>query len=385
MGSTKIRSVYRATEAQFAVDPSANGALYQFIHAADVAPSPSFGESIDRTVQNDTLDHPGTIIGAQGGTLGFKAELRGPGSTLAADDTKTASHGEVGEALEAIFGSARKGQGTTFTGTWTSTGGKSKGQLASMTGVQVGDILYRVNSKGRVEARPVVTKTTDIEVSPPWSEIPTAASKCYAMVNYIASNSGQKTESYVVKGDDFEWLLQGLMGTVQLEALTARGLGMLGFTYQVDRVNHKSTKASLPAAADAFPNPPVAVRAPCWINGVQTMITEFSFDLGNDVQPKLATEGDQGRYGWAVVGQARAASAKVYYSADVIDLYQAGTKFPVFFFVENGPGNVMAVYIPAAQIVADPSLEDNAGQNGQTLALRATKPASGPSFVLAIG
>lgn len=387
MASTRIRSVYMATESTFSADPSPNGSGYRFIHAADIDISPSFGEPIERTVQDDTLDHPGTIIGAQGGTFGFAAELRGPGAENAAGDGQVAVHGESGPSLRACFGAANLGTGTTFLAGWTSSDGSSSGDVEDASGINVGDVIYKITN-GRPEARPVTGKSgTTITVTPAWTQEPSGSDICYAMANYRSANSGHQTEAAVVKGGDFEFAMGGMMGSVQIEALTARGIGRLLFSYQVDDVDHNSAKALLPDADDIYPNPPVVRRAPCWINGQETLIAEIGFDLGNEIQPKLSTAGEQGRSGWAVVSQAKTVTARVYYANGLIDLYKNATRFPVFFFLENGIGNVIALFIPEAQIVADPGVEDVNGQNGQTLTIRAVRPSTDglAAVTLAIG
>lgn len=388
MGSSRIRSVYMATENTFSTDPSPTGSGYRFVHAADIEIAPSFGEAIERTVQDDTLDHPGTIIGAQGGTFGFATELRGPGANAAASDGVAAVHGEVGLSLKAIFGACNLGTGTAFGAGWTANSGSSSGTVDDATGINVGDVIYRLDASGRPEARPVTAKVgSTITVTPAWNAEPSEGDDCYAMANYRASNSGHQSESAVVKGDDFEFYMGGLMGSVAIEALNAQGIGRLAFSYQVDDVDHHSAKGALPDADDVYPNPPVVRRAPCWINGQETCITQLAFDLANEVQAKLCTRGEQGRSGWAVVGQGKTGSVQVYFATGLIDLYKNATRFPIFFFMEDGPGNVIALFIPEAQIVSDPGVEDVNGQNGQTLNFRACRPTVNglASAVLAIG
>lgn len=384
MGVSKRKSVYIASEAEFSVDPDADGSSYRFVHASDAAPAPSYGEAIQRTIQDNTLNDPGILPGAQGGTVAFKTEVRGPGEDAAAGDGDTAVHGEMGLSIAKILGGVSLGAGTTFAAGWTT----ASGDVASAAGFAVGSVIYRVRASGRVEARPITVKVSNtITVEPAWSEAPAEDDGCYAMANYAVADSGHGTESIVVKGDGQEHLFTGCMGDLTIEALTARGHPRFAFSYVVDDVDHESAKASLPAADDDYPAGPIVKRAPCWIDGTLTDITEFTFALGNDRQPKLSTAGEQGRAGWVVVGQGRSATFKAYYATGLIDLYLNATKFPLFFFLANGVGNVIAVYIPAAQIVADPGIEDINGQTGQSLSIKATKPSTAglPAVVISIG
>ena len=82
-------------------NPDADGSDYRFVHARDITPAPDYGEAIRRELQDDTFDSAGIIHGAQGGSISFKTELRGPGTPAA--DGVTAPVALARQQLVSLF------------------------------------------------------------------------------------------------------------------------------------------------------------------------------------------------------------------------------------------------------------------------------------------
>lgn len=388
MALTKAHSLYMARpEVTFSTDLSANGSGYAFIHAGEINQNPEYGEPLQRNQQDSSIVPQKVVIGAQGGSVTFKTEARGVLTANAAADTVTATHGEMGLSLRATMGAVNLDTGTTFAAGWTTT----TGDVASAAGLRVGSLIYRIQgpsepNPGKAEVRRISVKATNtLTVTPAWTVAPAAADVCYAMACYEAASTGHQTEDIVVKGQDSEHLYTGCMGDWTLSPLAARALGEFAWDYMVDDVDHLSAKGSLPSEADLFPDPVVIRCAPFYIGSTATLASEVGLSLGNDRQPKAATSGCQGRAGFPVVGQDITFTAKVYFDEAHITQYESGTTQDLLFYADNGIGDVVAICIPAAQIVQSPTYEDENGQTVQTLTWKATRHATLAPMYLAIG
>lgn len=389
MALTKAHSLYMARpEVTFSTDLSANGSGYAFIHAGEIAQTPEYGEPIVRNQQDSSIVPQKVVIGAQGGQITFKTEARGVTTANAADDGTTASHGEMGLSLRATMGDVDLDVGTTFAAGWTTT----TGDVASAAGLRVGSLIYRIQggsepAPGKAEVRRVSNIATNtLTVTPAWTTAPSNTDVCYAMACYQAASSGHQTEDIVIKGQDSsEHLYTGCMGDWTLSPLAARAVGEFAWTYVADDVDHTSAKGSLPAETDSYPDPVVVRCAPFYIGSTETLTSEVGLSLGNDIQPKAATSGCQGRAGWVVVGQDITWTSKVYFAEGNITQYVGGTTQELLFYADDGIGNVVAISIPAAQIVQSPTYEDESGQVVQTLTWKATRHATLPPLTVAIG
>lgn len=382
-----IKELFMFTpESTFSVDGSANGSLYRFVHAGEISQSPEYGEPLQRNQQDSSIVAQKIVVGAQGGEVTFKTEARGPGSAAAAGNAVTATHGEMGLSLRATMGDVDLDTGTTFSAGWTTT----TGDVASAAGLRVGSIIARVKQAGedhpgKFEMRRITNIATNtLTVSPAWTVAPVNTNVCYAAACYQSAQSGHQTEDIVIRGQDSEHLYTGAMGTFELSPLAARAIGEFSWSYQVDDVDETSAKGSLPAGTDVYPDPIVVRCGALYLAGTATLASEVTFSLGNQISPKPAISGCQGRAGWVVTAQDITFTAKVYFDEANITQYKAGTTVDLLFYADNGVGDGLAIHIPAAQIVESPSFEAVEGQDAQTLTFKATRHATLSPATLAI-
>lgn len=381
---SKIRAVYQETEASFSAGPSvADGSSMRFIHASSPAPAPDWGEVIQKDEQNDTLDDPGVIIGAPGGTFSFSVKGRGPGSANAALAGVAAQYGEVGRSLRAVFGAGSLPEGAVAAAGWTTT----SGDVDDASTWSKGEMIYRtVGTAQEMRVISAVSGNT-VTVFPAWSSAPAENDVFVACANAKSSDGGQQSECFLVKGYDWKHLFNGCMGNVKL-SLTARGVPSFAFDYLIDNPKRDNSGiTALPAATDPWPDTSPVVCSPLWLNGTQILINQLDFDLGNDRQAVLATGAcPTGRSEWRIAAQKKVITLKRQFSDAMIDSFVAADNLSVFWQSKGKLGNILGLWIPKAQIVVNPNVEDQSGIDGQSVQLVAKRPDTDePAATIAIG
>jgi hypothetical protein len=357
MALFNLKQLWVAQEATFSTDPSADGSGYTALHAQDIAFAPS-QLHIDRPLQNHKLTKLPGVIGAKGGTLTFKMEVRGTGT--AAGNSTVANGGELHLLLSSSCGSVTAGIGTTCSAGWTST----VGAVASAAGIQIGDNIMINGEIRRVQNKATNTLTLDLALT----TTPALSDVVYVGANYKPADESHTSLSFVLKQGGNVWVVMGCKGNVTLEGVSAAGRPLLSFNMQVDEWVETSTsvKSALPTLNPyLYPKGPTVLGCTLQYGTATLAVSEFAFDVGNAIEATPATEGSQGRSNFVVTDRNTVGSLKPLWAiSKVADFVSGSAKTLVMPILDSAgtsltkPTNAVAISIASASFVALPSVEN---------------------------
>lgn len=300
------------------------------------------------------------MVGEKEAALKLVLEMRGfGGSPAGAGSGVIASDGENGLLLKSVFGNQVKDTGNTVAaGSTASIVNATSGTLLSV-GSFVGFIdpatqLFHVR-----QIRSKVTNALTLDRALPFT--PAAAAVLYASASYSHAIQGHQhlwadVEGYdPTAGQNWRRYLRGLLGDM---AFKFGPRSTLEFNLRgVDWFKADGTTQGAPTYPANLPVSGVSAhrRARFWMGATQQKITEFSFDLGNDIGEKLATEAPNGIQSFFVKGYKGEGKFTVLHDdggGTVFASWEAQTVFDMLLELSfSGAGNSFALAAPAVEIL----------------------------------
>lgn len=170
-------------------------------------------------------------------------------------------------------------------------------------------------------------------------------------------------------GNAIKYTLTGCAGTCQIETTGVNTDPMMSFEFQIDSWETDDTGAGVTQAAfSGYDSVPV-LGSPFFIDDDQTKIQDITFSPGHNLQPLLATEGDNGRCGWLYANFAPTAEITPYADEAWYDKLTAATEFSFFAeFPDPGGLRGWALIMPSAQAIG---VSEDSTQNEH----QSTKPS----------
>jgi hypothetical protein len=358
-----IQQLYAMHEVSYATDPDADGSDYKFIKTVEPASFTPAVEVIERPGMTGDLVRQEHVLGAKGGQLTFKVEMKGAG-TPASDNTASIAS-ESSPFIEAACGTVFRGTGSIV----------AAGSTASVINVTAADgVGFRrgmmVEIAGQV--RFISSIATDaLTLDRALSGVPANGTAVYASSMFTRANSGHKSMAFVIKIDGVEYTLLGCKVAVAIEGAASGGTALLAVTVDVGTWS-TSTKASLPSSATLSGvnavKAPVVKGATCAVANASKWVREFVFNPGMEISFIASTEATDNKAGIEAVQSNPTGAIKPYHADQHMTDFAAGTVNAIAFAagaaatVANGWG----VYVQRAQYL-QPTWEDGDGMLVESL------------------
>lgn len=370
----KIAAVWVMPEVTFGTDPDSDGSDYKHIKVLPDAAFQPMADFIEREGLAYSLTKQDAVIGAKGGTLTFKVEMKGSGT--AAGSATVATAAEASALLESVLGTVSRGTGdATTTGSTSSVLNVSDGTRFSkyMAVCVLGEV--RIITSISVNAL-----TLDRALS---LGAPADGSVVYASSKFTRANTAHKSLAFVVKRDGIEYTLLGCKITAKLSGFTAKGTCLLDCSVEASDWN-VTTKASLPATAltgITAVKAPVIKGSPLAVAGTEEPIVTAEFDPGSVFNFQQSTSGLQGRAGLELVDSNPQGSFQPYYSSSRLPTHFLGGATRTVMFSAGDQTNGFAVYIPKAQYNV-PALTDADGMVTEQVPFMVRDNGTDPEYVI---
>jgi hypothetical protein len=309
-------------------------------------------------------DHFLQALGEKDSAIKFSLEGRGfGGATPGAGSAVIATDGETGLLLKSVFGNQVKDTGSVCAAATTA----SVIKVTSTTLFTVGAFVGLVDpATGLFYARQIRSKTgTDLTLDRILPFTPATSAVVYACASYTHAISGHQHLWFDAEGYDptpangWRRYIRGALGNFSLKNLGANGRIMMDFDFKgVDwsDAGQGSTQgaptypANLPATGGFVRNTRLSIGA------TALTVSEFGFDLGNEIDGKPSTAAANGVASYLVKDAKQTMSFKV--AADDAEAatlrakWKAGTTIDVLVeLTQGGPGNSFAIAAPVVQIV----------------------------------
>jgi Phage tail tube protein len=306
-------------------------------------------------------DHFQGMVGEKDVALKFVTEMRGFGGAPAgAGSAVAATDGENGLLLKSVFGIQTKDTGNTVAAG--STG--SIVNATSATLLSVGNFVGFVDpGTGLYHARQIRSKAANaltLDRALPFT--PAAAAVLYASASYSHALQGHQhlwadVEGYdPTAGQNWRRYLRGLLGDLTFKFGPR---STLEWSFKgVDWNKADGTSQGAPSYPANLPVSGISAhrRARFWIGATQQKVTEFSFDLGNDLAEKLASEAANGIQAFFVRGAKRTGKFTVLHDdggAAIFTSWEAQTVVDLLLELSfSGPGNSFALSAPFVELLS---------------------------------
>jgi hypothetical protein len=368
----KLSALFQMPEVTFATDPDSDGSDYKHIKAHPDMTFTPMQTVIDRPGLTNDLARQKHVMGAKGGTLNFKLEVKGSGTPAATGTPAIAP--EADALLTAIMGTVTRGTGTTIASTSTTT----VLECTSAAGLSVG-MMITVNcgaTYGYVSRFVSAIATNSVTVHRAFPAIPANGAAVHASNKYTRANTGHGSMAFVAIRGTIIYTLLGCKlaeNGAKLSGFGPNGTAMLDLTFDVTDWN-TTAKASLPATALTGITATVApvIKGACFdIDGTEAFIYGFDFDFGLKFAFHDSTcaqgpgQPDSINAGLQLVESAPKGSVKAYYRAATMTDFSAGTERQLGVVSPGGSiGNQWGLYVPKVQL-AQPAQEDHNGMVGE--------------------
>lgn len=374
----KISQLHAAHESSYGVDPSSNGSGYQFIKMLPDATWQPTADIVDRQGQINDLSRVPHEVGAKGGTLNFKMELKASGTPAASATAAIAAESSL--VLEAALGTVARGTGTTVAASG-GNGNPTPMKVASAAGLAK-YMAIEVESQVRVIT---AISGVDITLNRALSGVPATSAVVYASSRFSRANSGHKSMAFVTTRDGVQYTLLGCAVSAKIVGVTARGTAILEVTAQVGDWEVTS-KASLPTASIltgiSAVRAPVVKGAPFFVDTTERLISSLDFDMGSVFAFQDTTSGAQAKSGIELVDAQPQGVFKSYHQTAHLTDFLAGTERAIEMVVGSRT-NGFVLYIPKAQL-GQPTLNDHNGMVGEDVPFMVNDNGSDNEYVLSV-
>lgn len=376
--------LYGKKETTFGTDPDATGALYRHLKATEMSFQPEV----------DVVERPGLIndlvrlphaIGARGGKVSFKLEVKGSGTPA----TAAAVAPEADEILETALGTVTRGTGSTIVSATTtaltvaSGSGFSKWMMVLCDcGATYGWVPRFVISI----AGNVLTLDRALPVAP------ANATAVHASNRYTRANSGHASMAFAAIRDGILYTFLGCkVDSVKVSGISARGTALLDVAYSVTDFN-TTAKGSLPSTAltgiTAVTAP--VIKGSCFaVGGAEELAYGMDIDFGQTFAFQDSTcalgpqQGESVNAGLELVEAKPTGSVKIYYAASHMTDFAAGTSRSLAFACGRNLGNAWGFYAPNAQWL-QPALENHNGMVGETMPFAVNDAGTDPEYAICL-
>lgn len=382
MPATVLKSLAVDAESTFGVFPTDRSG-YAVIPAEEIAFAPT-QEHLARPVQSASFGHKQTgITGPKGGTLTFKVGLHGL-STAADSGAAATEHAWVRDLLEACGLTRSAGTGDEISGTASTTTTVNVTNGANFAVGQFVVVAGEVRLVTAINAN-ALTVTPALSAAPTTAGVDVHASAAY----WLTGSDPSKSVSFIVAGDDHDYIASGCNGVVSLDTVAAGARPMLTLTFNVDTWSRDTSSLTGTLPALAMPNGIVAKASPFWWGSAKRAVREVGFATGQAIVAKASTAGNDGRSGWAYSDAEPVLTASAYRSGDTSDALQTDFETPTTrgFVLQLGssPGRLFAVAAEVAQITSYPAEADAEGLVSLPLTASVKSPSTSGLPVFSLG
>lgn len=382
----KLSRLYAALETTFGTDPDTDGSDYKFLKALpDMAFTPGI-DVVERPGLINDLTRLPHVMGAKGGTLQFKLEVKGSGTP----GTGLCVAAEADPILEALFGTVTRGTGSTI-----STGASTTAlPMTSVAGFSK-YMMVVVNcgaTYGYVPRFIVGITGSTLTLDRALPATPANGAAVHASTRYTRANSGHKSLAFVAyRGDIIYTFLGCKIDSAKVAGITARGTAILEVTCSVSDWN-QNAKASIPTPLAAAINVVAApvVKASCFsMVDEEKLAYSLELDFAHQFEFVDSTcalgpgQPDSANAGLELVSAAPQGTAKVYYDNDFLANFAGGIEVAFAFASGAGAGNAWGFYIPKAQIL-QPNYEDHSGMVGHAFNFAVNDNGSDPEYAFCL-
>ncbi len=332
-----IAALYGMHETTYLTDPDADGSDYKHLFARELSFQPE-AEVIERPGFVNDLTRQPHIIGAKGGKLSFKLEMKASGTP--AGSAVAAIPSEASPILESYFGTVVRGTGTTV-GVGSTT---TNIVVASSAGLRIG-MLVEINNEVRMIA--TIPDATHFTVPLAFTNAPANADIVYASSLFTKANTSHKSLAFVVLRDGIQYTLLGCkIDSLKFESINAKSVGMLAVEVAVGTWSVTS-KASLPSASLSgitLVKPPVVKGSTALVDFVAEFVQGVDLDPGHKFEFITTTEGADAKSGIELVDAGPRGVVRAYYAAGHLTDFAAATSKSFVIVVgtrSNGYGFAM--------------------------------------------
>lgn len=363
---TGLRRLYVCEEATFNTDPSASGALYTYVHAADLSLLTAGLDVIPNSLISQKFSTGMPDIGLQKGGFTFKVPIRASGTVPSAGATPTAP--EVDTLLKNALGTVSR----TATAATVAVGNASPTNIQIQTqtsaGWAVGMAVMHSGTANVVRYVTAVPDSTHITVNATFGSTPTTGTLIPPNY-YTPATSGHKSLAFVVGIDDVLWLFLGCKVTAKIGSAEVGNRAYLEFTVEASSYQVGVTKASLPAAVDLFPNvrSPILKGAVAYLGATSELVRSFAFDPGVKSEFYADATVASGRSGFEVTDMQPKGEIESWYAASHLTTMAAGSTVAVFFGVNNTGQSYGWGCWTGTGLVTDVAQSEASGQLGEKL------------------
>lgn len=380
-----LNALYGKKEAAFATDPDATGALYRFLKTTEMTFQPEV-DVIERPgMVNDLVRLP-HAMGARGGKLAFKLEVKGSGTPASA----VAVAPEADEILETALGTVTRGTGSTIAaGTTTSALTVASGAGFSKWMMVIVDCGATHGWVPRFITN-VVGNVLTLDRALP--AVPANGTVAQASNRYTRANSGHASMAFAALRDGILYTFLGCkVDSFKLTGISARGTALFDVAYSVTDFN-TSAKASLPSAV---PTGITAVSAPvikgsCFaVGGTEELAYGMDFDPGQNFAFQDSTcalgpaQGESVNAGLELTEAKPTGTVKVYYAGSHLTDFAAGTQRSLAFAAGRNLGNAWGFYAPFCQWL-QPAFENHNGMVGESLPFAVNDAGTDPEYAICL-
>lgn len=361
MGQSALRRFrFAACSADLFADPVA-GFVYPAFEALEVTAGI---KAYPRAFLSSDHDHFAQALGEKEAAVKFTMEGRGfGGSPLGAGSAVAASDGEHGLLLKSVFGTQTKDTGSVCAAGTTA----SVIKVASTTLFTVGGFVGLVDpATGLMYARQIRSKNaTDLTLDRILPFVPATSAVVYASAHYSHAVAGHQHLWFDAEGYDatpangWRRYIRGALGGFSLKNTAALGRLMLDFDFKgVDWSDAgQGSSQGAPTYPTNLPSAGGFVRsARLSIGATALVVSDFNYDLGNEIEGKASTQAANGIASFFVKDAKQTLTFKVEAgdaeAATLRAKWQAKTSLDVLVeLTQGGPGNSFAVAAPVCQIV----------------------------------
>lgn len=384
----KLSALWGMKEGTFATDPDTDGSDYKFLKSSEMSFTPE-KEVIELAALVADITRLPHVMGAKGGKLSFKLELKGSGT--AAIIATPAIAPESDAILETALGTVARGTGSTVVAAGSTTTVVNVTSAAGMSKYMM--LIFNCGATYGYVPRFVASIATNaVTLDRALPAVPANGAAVQASNKYTRANSGHGSMAFVAKHDDIEYTLLGCkIDSIKITTVEAGKVAMLDLSYSVTDWT-ATTKGSLPTAALSgitAISPPV-VKGSCFaVDGVEEPIYSFDFDVGSKFEFQDSTcalgpaQPDAINAGLEMVDADPSGTVKAYYAAAHMTDFAAGTERSLAFAAGAGSGNAWG-FFSAKNQWQQPAFEDHKGMVGQTMQFKVNDNSTDPEYVLCL-
>lgn len=375
-------------ESAFATEPDSDGSDYKWIK---VLPDSTWQPTMDVIARpaliNDMTRLP-HVMGAKGGAVTLKIEVKGSGT--AATDNVAAIAAEMDPFLQALFGTVVRGTGDTIQGSASTT---------TVLNVSAGSrfakyMMVNVNcgaTYGYVPRFITSISSNALTLDRALPAIPATGAAVNASSKYTRANTGHSSLAIAAYRDDILYTFLGCkIDSAKITGITARGTAI--FEIALTCTDFTTTaKGSAPAAVPSGITDAKApvIKAACFaIGGTEELMHTMELDFAFKFEFQDATcalgpaQPDSVNAGQQLVGAEPKGSVSPYYASSHLTDHFAATERSLAF-ATPGVSTAWGVYVPKAQWMK-PEFENHNGMVAEKMPFMVNDNGTDPEIIFCL-